>query len=1309
MVLMSVSLTTSSAFSQTPITGQTCVTSGTSYLYTFAGSYTSSTTMSWSTTGGATIAGSSSGTFLLQIPVTFSGSGSVKVITSNPSSSATLNVSFYSGLFAGTISNTSQTINYNTLPAAINCSGATVTGCTAPNFSYQWQSGTDSVSFSDISNATAPNLSFSNALTTTSYYRRFVKENTTNKTAYSLAAKVIVNPPANVQPLIPGSITPSNQYINYNTNSVQLSSSGVSGGTGVYSYQWQSATDNVTWNNVSSTLSTYTPVNQTLTNYFRVAVTSYLNTAYSSSAMVNVYPPVATGTVTPGSITITPGGNPGMISATASTGGNGTYTYQWQSSADGINFNNIGGATITYYAPGTLNTNTWYRLMAASNGIYAYSNIVPVSLNNTLPDINTVRVREILTAEVKDIAAAEALTSPYDVSQVSQYYDGIGRPLQTVAMQQSPLQKDIVSFNVYDAFGREMFKYLPYTASTADGNYKPTFQSDQYSFNSIQYPGEQFYYGQTIFEQSPLNRATTTYSPGLSWAGSLRGLAVQYLVNTDADSVRLWNIGIASGSIPATTATYPAGTLNKVITTDETGNAVVEYRDMEGHVVLKKAQFTATPGIAHVGWLCTYYIYDILDNLRFVLQPKATEISNSLSWNLTQPLADELCFRYEYDSRNRMIIKKVPGAGEVYMVYDKRDRLVFTQNANMRLQDKWLYSLYDQLNRPIQTGIIVYAGFAALQNYANGSTIATPATSVLGSNVDATIASLILAHRETGVPSYTASSDIQFTDGFVSEDNANFTAEIVAASSSSFISPVAINLNPVPAGVTLTPLTCTFYDNYDWTTTKNYSTTDNNKVSPGTNSHAEALPTVANIWVKNQVTGTRIRIVEDPANLSAGKWLENVSFYDDKQRPVQLQSVNVTGGRDITTSLYDFSGKPLSTYISHQKLGGTAQNYSVASRNTYDAGGRLTNTEKNLNNNGTWKTLSAMDYNELGQLKNKKLGTDPVITSNPLETLTYDYNIRGWLLGINRDYAKTVNSTSNFFGFDLGYDKTNIKPASGSSIGGFTSAAYNGNIAGMMWKSKGDGQVRKYDFTYNAVNWLTAANFKQYSVANSVFDLSDKVDYTVNNLQYDADGNILSQDQNGLILNSSSTIDILTYTYINNSNRLQNVIDGANNTTTKLGDFRSSSAYMAALGTKVVANAANYTDYSYDGNGNLTIDNNKDITAIIYNHLNLPQTISISGKGTIQYLYDATGNKLKKIVQETGKADKTTLYLFGTYQDEILQFLPQEEGRIRKKDDGTFAYDYFLKDHLGNVRTVLTEEQKTDPYPVASLETSSIN
>ncbi len=110
-------------------------------------------------------------------------------------------------------------------------------------------------------------------------------------------------------------------------------------------------------------------------------------------------------------------------------------------------------------------------------------------------------------------------------------------------------------------------------------------------------------------------------------------------------------------------------------------------------------------------------------------------------------------------------------------------------------------------------------------------------------------------------------------------------------------------------------------------------------------------------------------------------------------------------------------------------------------------------------------------------------------------------------------------------------------------------------------------------------------------------------------------------------------------------------------------------------------------------------DQNKKISSIAYNYLNLPQTITVSpplggagGGGTIEYVYDAAGNKLKKIVSETGQQPKTTLYMFGIYENDVLQFLPHEEGRIRRKDDGSFVYDYFLKDHLGCIVLVRNRE-----------------
>ncbi|MGZ5246984.1 MAG: DUF6443 domain-containing protein, partial [Flavitalea sp.] len=332
------------------------------------------------------------------------------------------------------------------------------------------------------------------------------------------------------------------------------------------------------------------------------------------------------------------------------------------------------------------------------------------------------------------------------------------------------------------------------------------------------------------------------------------------------------------------------------------------------------------------------------------------------------------------------------------------------------------------------------------------------------------------------------------------------------------------------------------------------------------------------IWSKVKVLGT------------ASDFLFSTSIYDEKTRVVQVKSTNITGGVDTLTNQYDFSGKLLRNHVAHAKAGTNAQRYYVLTKNTYDVGGRMITVSKRTNRNNssstTDKVIAEMSYNEMGQLKEKKLA--PAYNSNAgLESLVFDYNIRGWMLGANRDYAKTAASTSHYFGFDLGYDKTSIAPGESATIGSYVTAQYNGNIGGMLWKSTGDDEIRKYDFTYDAVNRLTGADFNQYT--SSSFNKTAGIDFTVKNLTYDANGNILSMDQRGWKVTGSTTIDSMQYHYYSYSNKLLNVIDRANDVNTKLGDFRSSNIYMTALGTKTSA----ATDYSYDDNGNLVKDKNK--------------------------------------------------------------------------------------------------------------------
>ncbi|SDX69937.1 hypothetical protein SAMN05444410_1294, partial [Hydrobacter penzbergensis] len=363
----------------------------------------------------------------------------------------------------------------------------------------------------------------------------------------------------------------------------------------------------------------------------------------------------------------------------------------------------IGAVLICQHGAAQTNAPTIDTKAAAATAVVykpsAYSGVTSVNY------IRTWEPRQPYIFESDVISSSRLVTQ---VGHSSQYADGLGRPLQMVNWQSSPGQKDLITPSVYDPFGRETYKFIPYTATGIDGFLKTdpfgdqsTFYGTTYQTQQSAYTNEAIYYRKTVFEASPLNRISKSFAPGNNWAGTEggaveRAVNTQYLLNAVSDSVRIWAItnnaltyngGDASTNIPVSGNLYRAGQLYKSVTIDEHGNSVVEYKDNEKHVVLKKVQLAATPGSAHIGWLCTYYVYDDFGNLRFVIPPKAVQamLVNGI-WDLTagnNVIIAELCFRYEYDGRRRMIAKKVPGAGWVYMIYDKRDRLVFTQDANM--------------------------------------------------------------------------------------------------------------------------------------------------------------------------------------------------------------------------------------------------------------------------------------------------------------------------------------------------------------------------------------------------------------------------------------------------------------------------------------------------------------------------------------------------------------------------------------------------------------------------------------------------
>lgn len=870
--------------------------------------------------------------------------------------------------------------------------------------------------------------------------------------------------------------------------------------------------------------------------------------------------------------------------------------------------------------------------------------------------------------------------TPFEVVQSTQFMDGFGRTVQTVSKKTSPLQQDAVSFSDYDTWGRQVRQYLPFVSGN-NGLFKSNPLTLQANFYQAAYPGETGFYSEVSLENSPSQRVTKTMSPGSSWVGSSRGVSTLQLVNTATDAVRVWNVNLAAGSLPASSATYTEGQLHKIIIKDERDAQIIEYKNKDGQIILKKAQMTASAdpgsGSVHAGWICTYYVYDDYGNLRYILTPKVIEAIDG-SWTLTQNLADELCYRYEYDDFNRVIISKNPGtpsgsAGELWYIYDQRGRMVMRQDGNRRALHQWEYFRYDREDRPVATGLLTDNA-----NYANRT------------------------YHQNIAKNYSA--DPSYPD-----------------------------LSSYPHQV----LTETYYDNYNWTTAAgmaaalDQTNTSNTNIflSPSNSVFPYPQPIVQTIMTRGLVTGSKTAVLD-----GGSQFLYSVTFYDDKGRIIQTQSTNLEG-TDKVTMQYGWSGMLLRSYYEQQKTTGRTQEHNVLTKMNYGHMGRLQSVSKKINSsistssspiviNGVEKTVATFTYNELGQLVNKKIGINPS-TNVELESLDFDYNVRGWLTGINKGFTQW-GVTGRYFGEEIGYDKT--ATASGAT---FANPSYIGTTSGVVWKSKGDAVPRKYDFAYDNVLQLTGAPYQQSTGASSW--ASSYMDFSVNSMSYDLNGNIKSLNQNGFVLGGGPAIDNLNYYYQNTekSNKLQTVIDLSNNPTSKLGDFHYT-------GSKTPSSV----DYGYDNNGNRTSDINKSISAIEYNELGLPRLITIAGKGTIAYVYDAAGNKLRKRVLEPGAAvthegnsyvvDIETVttyfgngfvYLKKSFNNsaleelnvtDALQFISQEEGRARivyplYGQSPYYAYDYFIRDRLGNVRVTLTDEQQQDTYPAATLETSGVS
>ncbi|MET1260679.1 DUF6443 domain-containing protein [Flagellimonas sp. DF-77] len=777
-----------------------------------------------------------------------------------------------------------------------------------------------------------------------------------------------------------------------------------------------------------------------------------------------------------------------------------------------------------------------------------------------------------------------------DVIESITYFDGLGRPVQTIGVKASGNGNDLLTHLGYDAYGRQQKEWLP-IEMTSGGH--AAYRGDQENATASFYGAFSMFtndftatanaYAEKEFEASPLNRVLKQAAPGTEWAlGSGHEIEFGYATNGTSE-VRYFDVSTSfanntfTPSLVQNGSYYLVGELSKTVTKDENHDGsntklhtTESFVDKQGRTVLKRT-YALVGGNeeAHD----TYYVYDDFGNLTYVIPPKVTAA------NVSNTELDALCYQYKYDHRNRLVEKKVPGKDWEYIVYNKLDQPIMTQDANQRAASpkEWLFTKYDAFGRVAYTGkTFTNDGRVELQGFAD-------------------------AHSA------------QFeTQGTTAYGNAAY-----------------------PTNSNNEVLTINYYGAY----------IDTDGISvPGSTygqnitSDVNGLPTVSKVKV-----------------LGSTDWITTLTAYDDKGRAVYTHSKNeYLNTEDIIASKLDFAGKVLETQSTHKKTG--KADVAIHDVFYYDDQARLVKQQQSVNN-AAYTTLLRNHYDSLGQLVKKQVGDNT-------QELDYTYNVRGWLRSINDADASNSGVTlgaSDLWGFNIKYTDPNLANQA--------EPLYNGNISEVAWKSDhGVNSEFFYHYIYDALNRIVDAKF----AGNGWWDR-----YRVSGITYDKNGNIETLDRRGAT-NASATsfdwIDQLDYVY-DSGNRLTKVDDNA-------GSYGFNDRVTQSV------------EYTYDANGNMKTDANKLITDIDYNHLNLPTRVAIDG-GTIDYVYDALGTKLKKTVSTGEVTEYAGAYVYaGNGASTDLQFFSQPEGYVHH-ENGSFHYVYQYKDHLGNERLSYVDTSNT--------------
>ncbi|MBL0684865.1 DUF6443 domain-containing protein [Aquimarina mytili] len=938
---------------------------------------------------------------------------------------------------------------------------------------------------------------------------------------------------------------------------------------------------------------------------------------------------------------------------------------------------------------------------------------------------------------LQPFTSANALeTAPEDQKvQTITYYDGLGRPIQQNAINASTGNKDIISHIEYDGLGRQTKQYLPFEATGVPGSYREVnIHQDINAYYQNKYPDdfagvpveEVNAYSETILEASPLNRAQEQAAPGATWKYTRHKDPVYASFPADLNYVKNWT---ASDVLDPYAPAYTSIDLDNVVAITinnaelklwiwarpELGIEVLSTGELRKIDVYPEIEFADLGQLTDVNDTPIDYKASIENNY-LVITPiggNPRPLTNGVKIRSTYDLSPiQYIKEYHKYVTNEHTVKSAYGLNKASEVL--RFDVVMTGGVptlvpngsyaagqlskSIVKNENWTPA--DGKNKTAESFTDKNGRTLLSRSYNNGQTIDTynvyddygnltyviPPKVVTSDGISTEeLNELIyqykydelnrlierkdpgkgweyIVYNELDQPVLTQ-DEIMNAKGqwlFTKYDGLGRFSYSGMYIDTRDRAAIQLEVNALTTlweqrgAVTDIGGTTVHYSNMAFPTTGIELYTISYYDDYNVNLPIElANPgTVYNVPITNNTktlpTVGKVRVLE------TNDWTTSVTYYDNKARPVYVVSKDeyLNTIETIATEL-DFTGKVIQSTTTHTK--GSNAPIVTIDRFTYDHIGRvLTQTQKI--NDQTEEVIASNEYDNLGQLVAKNVG-------GGLQHVDYKTNIRGWLTAIND--GDTANG--DLFGYAIHYNKPT------ENLG--AKALYNGNISEITWKTANDHTQRAYGYKYDALDRLTQA-------------ISNDGKYDLSSITYDNMGNIQSLDRKGHLDANATTfggMDKLSYTYEATGHKLLSVTDAGHTT----------------FGFKDGNTVGN--DYEYDQNGSITVDKNKGITNIEYNHLDLPVKITFENNTnkTIEYVYDATGSKLKKILTD-GTNTITTEYAGGAqYKNGDLEFMGQPEGYVEPSNNG-FIYVYQFVDHLGNIR--LSYSDKNDDGSITQEE-----